>query len=468
MELKQAHNAGHAEAPCPDLPELKRLNYFYGQLLGVNDFRSEQAYFREKLRLHNRCLHGFGTVCGLKVVPVSQSTACEPDADRKRKELEAELASLRAQHARLLEVGDRPAATALEPRIEEIKRKIDALGTSHGEKEDPVRVSIECGLALDCEGNEIIVRRPFEVDPWHYLSPDDRKKVADSTGTDVYLTICYCEQPVDPVRPVLVGACGATPECAYGKLRGAFRVQVGVEQPQTDARCEPCCTECKDPCLLLAVIRGFRKGTPVSESMIDNSVRRLVGTYPPTTITGISWTHGATYSAEEAAEILGTDNPSGGLKVSFSRPVLTSTLVHGVVDLWVIEGGRTKRAGVYYLEGDFQDLDRGRRSVDSFRFRYQGDETLDPGDRVIVTIRCAFILDECCQPVDGVHVGGRVPILDAALRKFDRSATQQDCSRPHAYGPWTSGARTPGSTFESWFYIESKDTRAAAGRRQPR
>src|SRR5438445_618356 len=46
-----------------------RLNYFFGQVLGVRHFRAEQDYFREKLKLHNRCLHGYGIVCGLDLAP---------------------------------------------------------------------------------------------------------------------------------------------------------------------------------------------------------------------------------------------------------------------------------------------------------------------------------------------------------------------------------------------------------------
>ena len=55
---------------CPDLDELhanERLNYVLGQVLGVKDFQQEQLYFLHKARLHNRSLHGYGTVWGLDV-----------------------------------------------------------------------------------------------------------------------------------------------------------------------------------------------------------------------------------------------------------------------------------------------------------------------------------------------------------------------------------------------------------------
>ena len=47
MELKQAASGTHAEAACADLPELKRLNYFYGQMLGLPPFEIFAASERE-------------------------------------------------------------------------------------------------------------------------------------------------------------------------------------------------------------------------------------------------------------------------------------------------------------------------------------------------------------------------------------------------------------------------------------
>jgi hypothetical protein len=45
----------------------KRVNYIHGLVLGVDEFRQEELYLLEKDRLHNRSLHGYGTVCGLKI-----------------------------------------------------------------------------------------------------------------------------------------------------------------------------------------------------------------------------------------------------------------------------------------------------------------------------------------------------------------------------------------------------------------
>ncbi len=44
-----------------------RVNYEFGLILGVDEFRQEQLYFLDKDYLHNRALHGYGTIYGLKV-----------------------------------------------------------------------------------------------------------------------------------------------------------------------------------------------------------------------------------------------------------------------------------------------------------------------------------------------------------------------------------------------------------------
>jgi hypothetical protein len=48
---------------------LERVRYFPRQLITADDMRAEQHYFRERLRRHNLFLHGWGVVCGCRVVP---------------------------------------------------------------------------------------------------------------------------------------------------------------------------------------------------------------------------------------------------------------------------------------------------------------------------------------------------------------------------------------------------------------
>ena len=63
-----------SDLPCAcDTAPLERLRYFNRQLLNADDMRTEQEYFREKMRRHNRYLHGWGVVCGCTVEPVKDA-----------------------------------------------------------------------------------------------------------------------------------------------------------------------------------------------------------------------------------------------------------------------------------------------------------------------------------------------------------------------------------------------------------
>jgi hypothetical protein len=438
---------------CAHFPELTRLKYFYGQLLGVHDFQTEQNYFRDKIKLHNRCLHGYGTVCGLEVVPEPIAPECESQAQQEITQLQADLARLDQEIAQAEKRGDTAAVQQLRARREAIQRQLEYYPPTTGQPQrTPTRVRITCGLALDCEGNELVVRYPLTVDLWQELSRHDRQRV-QSEGQALYLSLCYCPLPISPVRPVLLDTCGATSECVYGQVKDSVRVRVTIDPPPPDQRCETCCTPCADPCLLLAQINGFQPGQPLTSAQINNGMRRMIGPYPFVTITGISWTHGAEYTMDEARDLLQTD----GIVLQLSRPVLTETLTRGVVDLWVIEGGRGRRANIYNMEGNYVFETPTPRSTTQLKFQQASKETLQEGDRVLITVRTCFILDECCRPVDGNHIGGRVPILPA-YAQYDRSQTPDACVRPPlSFGPWTSGNGTPGGTFESWFYIKSTE-----------
>jgi DNA-binding beta-propeller fold protein YncE len=53
--------------PCPPAPT-HYVNYFTGQFLTAREFQDEHKFLIGKHRTHNHYLHGWGTVCGLKVV----------------------------------------------------------------------------------------------------------------------------------------------------------------------------------------------------------------------------------------------------------------------------------------------------------------------------------------------------------------------------------------------------------------
>jgi hypothetical protein len=104
---------------------LKRNRFFSGKLLTAEDLELEQEYFRERLKRHNRYLHGFGVVVGLEVS----------------------------------------------------KRGGNVVITS--------------GLAIDCQGNEIVSPEPLEL-----------PLPKTGMGSTLFISISHVEKEIEPVPSV--------------------------------------------------------------------------------------------------------------------------------------------------------------------------------------------------------------------------------------------------------------------------
>ncbi|MGK3208000.1 hypothetical protein [Amycolatopsis sp. MEPSY49] len=392
------------EATTHEQP-FRRLRYFHGQLLTARDFQREQEYFREKLKLRMRCLLGYGVVCGLLVEPA-------PPADEKEKH------------------------------------------------EHQARVRITAGLGVDCDGNEVLVPGGCAIDLWDAVHEDER-----TGGTTVWVGVEYTERAVEPTRTVFNSACADTSDCDFGYTEESYCVRVTTKTPPEDERCETCCTPCEHKILWLARIDDVDFGKPVREEQIHLNVRRLFGRHVPTVITGINWRHGHTYTVDQAKELLGTQKNSGGLVVEFSDDVRVDSLRRGVVEIQVIEGGAGRNADTWYMGGQFEEpTEKDGEFTRRFRYRQTTRETLQDGDRVLVTIRAAFLLDRCCRPVDGTNVGGRVPFIGRAHADAETETGHGHDPKPEpdptgclvppsGIGPWTSGTGAGGDVFESWFFV---------------
>jgi hypothetical protein len=220
-----------------------RPRYFYGQLLDVRHFESEQEYFRRKLSLLNQMVSGYGVVCGLDVKP-------GPD-----------------DHS----------------------------------------VVVEPGLALDKWGREIVAPCQSKKVPIESMPPSDATKPSgehhyeesdEGCGPDnwVHLVICYCERKTDP-EPVFSGGCEPQDSCSHGAVREMYELKLvpGRAQPISvdcvipglikgnnvnyRALChwvsEPC-DQFDDPCITLANIRRPPADGVVDENDIDICVRPIV------------------------------------------------------------------------------------------------------------------------------------------------------------------------------------------------
>ena len=118
----------------------KRLRYFDGLMLKKEDFEAEQYYFHEKARLHNR-LHGDGVVWGLQLT----------------------------------------------------LKNIPIEG-----QDDIAKLHIEPGFALDCAGNEILVRESHRVDVEGKLRTLQHPGETVDAVPTLWIGIAYCEYKSNP------------------------------------------------------------------------------------------------------------------------------------------------------------------------------------------------------------------------------------------------------------------------------
>lgn len=165
-----------APASCPEceIGSFTRNHYFTGKLLVERDFRQEQTYYVDKMRLHEQRLHGWGVVCGLKV---------------KRHE-----------------------TPACRNRF----------------------VCIEPGLAIDCCGHDIYVPEPDCIDLTQLDAIKALVKKNDTVPHTLQICIRYKECPTEPI-PVLYDDCGCDDtQCAPNRILESYEVDVMVDPPSAD------------------------------------------------------------------------------------------------------------------------------------------------------------------------------------------------------------------------------------------
>jgi hypothetical protein len=365
--------------------QTERIRYFTGRHMTARDFHDADAYHRSFRHLHNRVLHGWGIACGLDV----------------------------HRHARL-ECG----------------------------------VIVRCGLALDCCGREIVVRRDVvqrpPLDDWPRRVGEVRR------DWEYVLLLCleYCETRTEKV-PVLYNpqAC-SSPSYEDGRIREGYalcwryvreddlgkygwRPPRGCEPQEPEGeQCEPprgveeehrCCLDLDCPahhCVPLAVLR-LRKDCDDDEEWpsIDLDGRRSVGPTREqlTHICWISWPHGGIVKASDMHN----------LRVRFDRPLKPAERPRRPGPRGISERTFVVQYGEQREDLDFVTYRRPPHLSDDRRTAiYEVDNAHNYRDHIIqVTLRCDFIIDCHNRPVDGDHLRGMLP----------------------------TGNGTAGGTFESWF-----------------
>ena len=419
----------HDTECCLDLKPFDHLSYLYGQVLTPQHLQRAQASVYEKLKLHNRCLHGWGVVCGLEVEVVPTAAHLSPES-----------------------VAEDVQTSQADPRASSVRH-------GHHRKTE---IWVHCGVAVDCQGYDLVVRERRKIDLYSALCPEDRAVVDDGQLHTLWVSACFESVGVERVRAAMADRCGGA-DSFYAFQRECVCIRVTLEAPQHSDLCETCCGCCDADCVVLARIDGFKRGQAVGT--VDNFVRRPLTRYVPTRVSGTNWQQGATYTPDVADRLLwGT-----GLRVGFSRPVHADTLVDGVCDVYVHS---RHNEHLWVLDGEIVlGAETPPRSGMVTQFWYKGrdEENTDPGDRILFVLRSSFVLDHCCMPIDGLRFGvGRPVAVDASAPKPVHERPQIACAtRPKHHIPWVTGVHPPGSTFESWLFVEEIGKKASKREQQP-
>ena len=369
---------------------LERNRYFTGKYMTARDFAGEQEYFLSRHREHNRLLHGWGVVCGLRVVP-------HPNCECARR-----------------------------------------------------WVIVRAGVAIDCKGREIVLCKdtPLEL-PLPREDWEEQQQQQQEVYREPFLiALRYDEEEIEPVPALYAeGACDPARREANRVRETARLVFLRLDEVEPDCWLTPgggdpgegpCHDDCDDelpgpagtclepscPCgdaVPLALIRPYP-----GEFEIDLDGRRTLPV-PGGLLTHVSyvnWPHGGEMTIAELRE------QEGRLKVRFDRRLRapdgerTGINEHTFV---VQYGGVQKDLELLYAadDGGPRTEEDGRVAVFQIDPDFLNRRSNLAGNVIYVTLKCDFILDCHGNPVDGNHLRGRLP----------------------------SGDGIPGGTFESWFRV---------------
>jgi hypothetical protein len=124
------------------LQSLKRPRFFHGKLITSDDLELEQQYVLEKFKRHNRSLHGFGIVSGLKVAVSSGQLVVAPGLA-----LDCEGNELVIEAAQSIVLPPVSAARVAYLNVRFIENDADRIPTAGCEEPSTITESVELSFA---------------------------------------------------------------------------------------------------------------------------------------------------------------------------------------------------------------------------------------------------------------------------------------------------------------------------------
>lgn len=461
--------------PC-EIPDLCRNHYYKGKLLTARDFRDEQDYHTNKLRLHQTQLHGWGVVCGFKVTPhpycpklrvvVEAGFAVDACGREVRSTSSVEIALPQPKPTPPKEGCDDPGTPTQTPppaaptdssQADPTTGKPQAMSVA-GVPNDPKNPN----NPKDPNGNGNTGQQP----------PDDDCGCDDPEPIDLYLCVRYVECESEFSKTIF-DDCACPPKTTQpGRVCEGSEIVLYTEKPSwwDDALpkgCErPDCSdifkealECQCPpavpCIPIAVIFNWTPGTPVTEDEIDNwnPRPRLVSTMmldrvihcmlskmptkDLTKIIDINWNHGDSYTCHEFMSDYIMGNSPKGLRIQFDSKVYSEAIsIQSFQALVVFRPPDPSRPhnmeiAPVTIEFDSDETEWCRLRIDpSYAKRALDEADFD----IYVSLKCNVVTGKGGYAVDGNFL---------ALNPSDGPYRME----------FPTGDYTPGGTFESWFSV---------------
>lgn len=425
----QAPSSSHTAPSCTpcDIPEFCRSYFYTGKLLTEGDLNRDQRYMIDKLRLHYVALHGWGVACGLMVRPHPQC----PD----RFVVTAGLAvddcgreiRLVKDCVTIFPAPPLPAPDPCEPETEPCK-----------------------------EGEETAARKPKRQT---YYVCIRYSECQEDFMPVVFATCCgTAKQPNRVCEGATIDLLTEPPECLKEiEKRKKWKHPEDCHKlwQQIPEKCPPVAKEC---CIPLAVIRDYVYYEPLTEGMIDNSIRPVLPSVahleelihcameqlpkPVTRLTHVSrfhWRHDHEYALGEFLhEFVGTRESPKGFEIEFDGRVNAKGLNNRTFEAMIVrepierhEPRQLEIAPARLVLGE--DGRRCTLHIDPEYARlYLRERSFD----VIITLHCDKVIDEQGLAVDGNLLAG---LGEGGEREYMlRHPT---------------GDGVPGGLFESWIRV---------------